>query len=108
MLNFQLDKQEIAELRAAHRDAKNVGEAFSGLRDRDFGGCSGGARGFLELTRAAFSKQCWFEVVAIQQLVELGSIALGQTRCLGDVALRNLHDTHQIIAFKPTLRLCQR
>ncbi len=105
---FFVAKQRQRIIYAPNAIHGGVARLFSGICDRDSGGCFGCACELPESTRAAFSKQRWFEVVAVQQFIKLGSIALGNTCRLGDIALGDLHDTHQIIALEPALRLCQR
>src|SRR4030088_691676 len=46
--------------------------------------------------------------MAFQQPVELGAVAPGQARRLGDVAPGDLEDAHQVVALEGPARLIQR
>lgn len=46
--------------------------------------------------------------MTVQQLVELGTVATGQTRGLGHVPCSQLEQAGQITAFEPVTRLLER
>ena len=48
------------------------------------------------------------ERVALEQAVELGAVAPGEARRLGDVAAGDLEDAHQVVALEGAARLVQR
>ena len=54
------------------------------------------------------AKQARFELMAVQQFVKVGAIALRQTGSLADIAVGHLHYLHEIVTFELALRFTQR
>jgi len=81
------------------------GEGASGilLALRALGAIAAGLIG-----RSGGLEHAGFKAMAFQQPVELGAVAPGQARRLGDVAPGDLEDAHQVVALEGLARLVQR